>query len=93
MISEPYDTWADPDDNIWISDGGQGGVLIKFDQKTEEFTFYPSPRRTDFPKLAITRDGAIWYAPRMIAMSRGGPAGTGVLYPDKDKIKTLGAFY
>lgn len=92
-ISEPYDTWADPDDNIWISDGGQGGVLIKFDQKTEEFTFYPSPRRTDFPKLAITRDGAIWYAPRMVAMSRGGPAGAGVLYPDKDKIKTLGAYY
>jgi len=92
VISEPYDVWADPDDNMWISDGGQGGVLIRFNTHTEKFTFYPSPRRTDFPKVTITRDGAIWYAPRMVAMTRGGPAGAGVLYPDKDSIKTLGAY-
>ncbi|MBT5240941.1 MAG: hypothetical protein HOL61_10210 [Rhodospirillaceae bacterium] len=92
-ISEPYDVWPDPFDNVWISDGAQEGVLIKFDQNTEEFTFYPSPQRTDFPKVAITREGAVWYAPRMVAMTKGGPAGLGVLYPDKDKMTTYGAFY
>ena len=92
-ISEPYDVWPDPFDNVWISDGAQEGVLIKFDQETEQFTFYPSPQRTDFPKVAITREGAVWYAPRMVAMTKGGLAGLGVLYPDKDKMTTFGAFY
>jgi streptogramin lyase len=92
-ISEPYDVWPDPFDNVWLSDGAQEGVLIKFDQETEEFTFYPSPQRTDFPKVAITKEGAVWYAPRMVAMTNGGPAGLGVLYPDKDKMTTFGAFY
>ena len=92
-ISEPYDVWPDPEGNVWISDGAQEGVLIKFDQETEEFTFYPSPQRTDFPKVAITKEGAVWYAPRMVAMTNGGPAGLGVLYPDKDKMTTYGAYY
>lgn len=92
-ISEPYDVWPDPDDNVWISDGAQEGVLIKFDQDTEDFTFYPSPQRTDFPKVAITREGAVWYAPRMVAMTKGGLAGLGVLYPEKDAMTTFGAFY
>ena len=92
-VSEPYDTWPDPEDNIWVSDGGQEGALIKFDQQTERFTYYPTPRRTDMPKLAITRDGAIWYAPRMVALTRGGPAGLGVLYPDVSKMKTLAGYY
>ena len=45
-FSEPYDVWPDPEDNIWISDGGQGGTLIKFNPESEEFTYYPTPRRT-----------------------------------------------
>ena len=92
-ISEPYDTWPDSDDNIWISDGGQGGALIKFDQKTEAFTFYPSPQRTDMPKLAITGDGAIWYTPRSAAVAGAVEAGAGVLYPDVSKMKSLAAYY
>jgi len=43
--------------------------------------------------VAITKEGAVWYAPRMVAMTNGGPAGLGVLYPDKDKMTTFGAFY
>jgi virginiamycin B lyase len=93
QFSEPYDTWPDAEDNIWISDGGQRGALIKFDQQTERFTFYPSRLRTDMPKLAITRDGAIWYSARWAARSPDTPATVGVLYPDMDKINTLGAYY
>jgi virginiamycin B lyase len=87
-FSEPYDVWADRDDNIWISDGGQGGALIKFDQRTEKFTYYPTPQITDQPKLSITRDGAVWYTPR--SSSR---AAVGVLYPDASRITTLAAYY
>ncbi len=86
-FSEPYDVWPDPEDNIWISDGGQGGTLIKFNPESEEFTYYPTPRRTDQPKVEITREGAIWYCSRSAA-----EAAVGVLYPDMSKM-TLGAYY
>jgi virginiamycin B lyase len=87
-FSQPYDTWPDAQDNIWIGDGGQVGTLIKFDQRTEKFTYYPSPQRTDMPKLEITREGAIWYCPRSADLGA-----VGVLYPDVDKITTMAAFY
>ena len=87
-FSEPYDVWADREDAIWISDGGQGGALIRFDQRAKKFTYYPTPQITDQPKLAITRDGAIWYTPRSSLK-----AAVGVLYPDVDRIKTLAASY
>jgi len=85
---EPYDIWPDAHDTMWISDGGQGGALIKFDPQTEKFTYYPSPQRTDQPKLEITRDGAIWYCPRSSEH-----AAVGVLFPDVTKITTLAAYY
>jgi virginiamycin B lyase len=87
-FSMPYDIWPDPLDNIWTSDGGQGGTLIKFDPRTEKFIYYPTPQRTDQPKVEITRDGAIWYCPRS---SEHGAVG--VLYPDVTKITSLGAYY
>jgi len=87
-FSEPYDVWPDRHDDIWISDGGQGGALIKFDQRTETFTYYPAPQITDQPKLAITREGAIWYTPRSSSK-----AAVGVLYPDVTRITTLAARY
>ena len=86
--AEPYDVWPDRQDNIWISDGGQGGALIKFDPKTEKYTYYPAPQITDQPKLAITREGAIWYTPRSSSK-----AAVGVLYPDVSRITTLAARY
>ena len=84
--AQPYDTWTDGQDNVWISDGGQGGTLIRFDPKTEKWTYYPSPQITDMPKLAIGGNGAIWYCPRSSAN-----AAVGVLYPDMSKITTLAA--
>ena len=58
------------------------------DQRTERFTYYPTPQITDQPKLAITREGAIWYTPRSSLK-----AAVGVLYPDVDRITTLAAHY
>lgn len=92
-FSEPYEAWADPDDKIWMADGGQGGMLIRFDPETERFTNYPSPMQSDKPKMAITREGAIWYSNRSIAASGQAPATVGVLYPDMSRISTLGAYY
>ena len=86
--SQPYDAWPDAEGNVWVPDDGQGGALLKFDQKTEKFTFYPAPQNGDMPKLAITREGAIWYTPRSAAN-----AAVGVLYPDKNKATTLAANY
>ena len=86
--SQPYDAWPDHQGNIWVPDDGQGGTLIKFNPKTEKFTFYPAPQNGDMPKLAVTREDAIWYTPRSAAN-----AAVGVLYPDKEKITTLAAFY
>ena len=87
-FSEPYDVWPDREDKIWISDGGQGGALIRFDPATEKFTYYPTPQITDQPKLAITREGGIWYTPRSSSK-----AAVGVLYPDVTRITTLAARY
>ena len=74
-------------DEIWIGDAGQGGTLIKFNTQDETFTYYPSPKRADKARIQITRDGAIWYAPR-----DSGQASVGVLYPDMDAISTLAAY-
>ena len=92
----PYDVAMDAEDNIWAADVGQGndgdhGASIwRFDPRTETFTFYPKPQQgADSPKIQVTRDGAVWYSPRG---SRDAPA-IGVLYPDMDRITTLGAYY
>jgi virginiamycin B lyase len=84
--SQPYDAWPDPDDNVWVSDGGQGGTLMMFDPEAEEFTYYPSPQFTDMPKLDIGSNGAIWYTPRSSAQMA-----VGVLYPDMSEMTTLAA--
>ena len=54
------------------------------------FTLYPKPQATaDTPKIQVTKDGAVWYSPRG---SQDAPP-FGVLYPDMNKIPTLGAYY
>lgn len=84
--AQPYDTWVDGEDKVWVSDGGQGGTLIRFDPDTETWTYYPVPQITDMPKLAIGGNGAIWYTPRSSANMA-----VGVLYPDMSKITSLTA--
>ena len=94
--AEPYDVAPDPEGNIWSADVGQrtdgesGATLWRFNPSTEAFTFYPKPQRhADSPKIQVTSEGAVWYSPRG---SREAPA-FGVLYPDMDKIDSLGAYY
>ena len=82
----PYDVWPDPSDQVWISDGVLGGELIRFDPRTEKLTYYPLPRRTDVPKLDISREGAVWYA------TRSNPeVALGVLWPDVSKMSGFAA--
>ncbi len=88
--ADPYDVWVDPDDNVWSS---SDNYLIKLDPKTSTFSYYPTPTRTDAPKITITREGAVWYPPRGGAYNKGTVAGANVLYPDKSKMKTLGAYF
>ena len=89
--SNPYDVAQDTEGNIWVADvGGSAASLFKFNPRDATFTLYPKPQKSaDTPKIQITKDGAIWYAPRG---SQKEPA-FGVLYPDMDKITTLAAYY
>lgn len=88
--AQPYDVSADPENNIWSSDVGYTATLWKFNPRDKAFTFYPKPQRgSDSPKIQITKEGAIWYSPR----SNPEHPAFGVLYPDMDKITTLGAYY
>ena len=89
--SNPYDVMQDFEGNIWSADvGGTAASLWKFNPRDQTFTLYPKPQKSaDTPKIQVTKDGAIWYSPRG---SIDAPA-FGVLYPDMDKITTLGAYY
>ena len=94
QVAQPYDQEPDPDTHrIWFADSptpDRSAQIAVLDTLNGKFTFYPKPQfDADSPKLQVTRDGAVWYAPR--GSSRN--AGLGALYPDKDKITTLGAFY
>jgi virginiamycin B lyase len=88
--SFPYDIQEDHESNMWIADSGQGGALIKFDQKSKTFTYYPYVQRTDMPKIEISRQNSIWYTTRAADPK---DQALGVLYPDKSKIQTLAATY
>lgn len=90
LYSNPYDVWADDNGLMWIT---CDNYLVSFDPKTETFTPYPMPLKTDEPKMSVTRDGAVWFTPRMAGMTGGWGGGAAVLYPDKDKITTLAAYY
>jgi len=85
--SSPYGIIADHEDNIWFGDGGLGGALVKFDQETEEFTYYPEPRQADNPNLDITREGAIIFSTRS-----NNQAALGIFYPDVSKMTAYGAY-
>jgi streptogramin lyase len=86
QVSEPYD-FITQGKYVWVSDGGQGGALIRFDTDEQSFTFFPTPQITDLPKIRVTKEGSIWYCPRT-----GGEPGVGVLHPDMTKITSLAGF-
>ena len=94
QAGQPYDVQPDPDGNhIWFADSpmpDRAAQIANVNTKDGKFTFYPKPQfGADTPKIQVTRDGAVWYAPRG---SANYPS-VSVLYPDKDKITELGAHY
>jgi streptogramin lyase len=88
--ANPYDSDPDDNDNVWV---GTDNHILKFDQKTEKWTRYPVPTRTDVPRLSITGEGTVWFADRNAGQSNGYGATVSALYPDKDHIKTFAATY
>lgn len=88
--SNPYDAAPDPSDRIWVA---TDNYIVKFDQKTEKFTRYPVPVRSDMPRLSITSEGTVWFALRNAGHSGGHPGTAVALYPDKYDIKTYAAMY
>ena len=88
--ANPYTVESDEYDNIWI---GTDNYLVKYDQKADTMTRYPVTVRTDMPKITIARDSAIWFTPRNAGHSGGYGGSASVLYPDKDNIKTLAAYF
>ncbi len=89
-FSKPYHAGPDQDDNIWSN---PDNYLVRFNQETETFTRYPLPTRTDLVKTEMTRDGAVWTQYRNAGHYVGYGAVAAVLYPDKDKMPTLGAYH
>ncbi len=91
--SQPYEATADREDNIWFPDTAppvNQPALGRFDPRNQTFTFYPKPQTgADSPKLQHGADGSVWYTART---GTSGATGFGVLYPDKDKISTLGGY-
>jgi virginiamycin B lyase len=87
LASVPYGIITDSENQVWFGDDAKGGALIRFNQKTEKFTYYPEPRPTDTPQLDVTRDGGIVYT------ARSNPQGAiGILYPDMSKMTTFAAY-
>jgi streptogramin lyase len=91
--SQPYEATADFEDNIWFPDTSppvNQPVIGKFNPRDQTFTFYPKPQvGADSPKLQHAADGAVWYTART---GTPGATGFGVLYPDMDKITSLGSY-
>jgi streptogramin lyase/mono/diheme cytochrome c family protein len=97
-FANPYDLSPDGKGSIWMGDDSNlneppGGMyfdttLIRFDEGTQKFTYYPSPQRTAMPKIEVTRDGAIWYCARDAKRQA-----LDVLYPDVTKMRTMAAYY
>ena len=57
----PYEVMADPDDNLWIENAAYNS-LVRFNQETEEFTYFPFPRiASSTPKIEVDAEGTLWF--------------------------------
>jgi streptogramin lyase len=69
--ARPYDCWPDKDDNIWMPDQ-MHSVLIKYNQKTRKFTYYPMPQpRQSLNKLSVAADNTMWLPTRAVPLIVG----------------------
>lgn len=69
--------------NVWLADRGYPHRLLNLDPRTGAFTDYvlPDPK-SGIHEVNVDPQGIIWV-----------PEHRGVLYPDMDRIETLGAYY
>jgi len=83
---------AEPDSrgHIWLSNDN---YLSSYDPDSDRFTHYPIPVRSDTLKTTITRDDGVWFFYRNAGKVLGYGGTAVVLYPDKDRIPTLGAYH
>lgn len=57
----PYEGWSDLEGNIWI-DNAVYNSLVKFDQSTETFTYFPFPiLNAHAPKIEVDEQGTLWF--------------------------------
>ena len=57
----PYDIWPDTDDNLWVENAIYNS-MVKFDQTTEQFTYFPFPElRAHTPKIDRDGEGTLWF--------------------------------
>jgi streptogramin lyase len=57
----PYDVWPDRDDNLWIENSVYN-ALVRFDQKTRAFTYFPFPDLNAHTyKFVSDAAGTIWF--------------------------------
>ena len=52
----PYDIWPDTDNNLWIENGIYNS-MVKFDQTTKEFTYFPFPELRAHPEAGFGPSG------------------------------------
>jgi streptogramin lyase len=78
---------ADHKNKVWFGDQGLGGALIRFDQDTEKFAYFPLPRKTDNPNIDITGKGAIVYTSRSSRQ-----AAIGIFYPDVSQMTSFAVY-
>jgi streptogramin lyase len=65
----PYDAWPDKSDNVWMGDAAHN-VVIKFDQKTRKFTYYPMPQPgQSINKFQIAANNTIWFGSRAVPIT------------------------
>ena len=86
-LSSPYGIMADHKNKVWFGDQGLGGALIRFDQDTEKFAYFPLPRKTDNPNIDITGKGAIVYTSRSSRQ-----AAIGIFYPDVSQMTSFAVY-
>ncbi len=85
-----YNVEPDSHDNMWLSNDN---YLSKYDPAADQFTHYPIPVRSDTLKTTITRDAGVWFFYRNAGKTLGYGGTAVVLYPDIDRIPTLGAYH
>ena len=57
----PYEVMADLDDNLWVENRIYNS-LVKFDQETEQFTYFPFPQiAAHTAKMEVDAQGTLWF--------------------------------